>query len=390
MAYDLITIGGGLGGAGLAKVMAEAGARVLVLERETEFKDRVRGEGMHPWGIAEAKELGLYEPIRARGNQTRFFSMKLGHLPADTRDLVETTPHGVGELDFCHPEMQEAVLAAAEKAGAEIRRGETVVGLEPGRNPAVILRSGRENARLVVGADGRRSRARDWGGFETRRDVDRMMISGVMMRDMHVPLDTVCACVSFGIGIVILFPIDAERTRAYYGYRMRDGKPLRLSGTRQVPEFLRVSLATDAPEGWYADAAPVGPLAEFAGADTWVEHPARDGVALIGDAAGATDPVWGCGLSLTLRDVRLLRDRLLESEDWHKAAHAYARERDHYYGLLHRAVVWITELFYDYGPEADARRLRAERAGILTDPAGMPDVIGVAPEAHTDEVYPEI
>ena len=30
--YDIITIGGGLGGAALAKVMADSGARVLVLE----------------------------------------------------------------------------------------------------------------------------------------------------------------------------------------------------------------------------------------------------------------------------------------------------------------------------------------------------------------------
>ena len=116
MAYDLITIGGGLGGASLAKVMAEAGARVLVVERETEFRDRVRGEGMHPWGVTEAKELGLYEPILAKGNQTRFFSLKLGHLAAEHRDLVEKSPHGAGELDFCHPEMQEVVLAAAEAA----------------------------------------------------------------------------------------------------------------------------------------------------------------------------------------------------------------------------------------------------------------------------------
>jgi choline dehydrogenase-like flavoprotein len=31
--YDLITIGGGLGGAALAKVMAAGGAKVIVLER---------------------------------------------------------------------------------------------------------------------------------------------------------------------------------------------------------------------------------------------------------------------------------------------------------------------------------------------------------------------
>ena len=44
--YDIVTVGGGLGGASLARSMALEGRSVLVLERETEFKDRVRGEQM--------------------------------------------------------------------------------------------------------------------------------------------------------------------------------------------------------------------------------------------------------------------------------------------------------------------------------------------------------
>ena len=36
--YDLITVGGGLAGSALAKVMADAGARVLVLEQERTFR----------------------------------------------------------------------------------------------------------------------------------------------------------------------------------------------------------------------------------------------------------------------------------------------------------------------------------------------------------------
>jgi menaquinone-9 beta-reductase len=45
--YDIITVGGGLAGSALAKVMAEHGASVLVLEKETHFRDRVRGESMN-------------------------------------------------------------------------------------------------------------------------------------------------------------------------------------------------------------------------------------------------------------------------------------------------------------------------------------------------------
>jgi len=43
--------------------MVEYGARVLVLEREKRFKDRVRGEGMFPWGGTEMQALGIYQLI---------------------------------------------------------------------------------------------------------------------------------------------------------------------------------------------------------------------------------------------------------------------------------------------------------------------------------------
>src|SRR5689334_11034316 len=61
--YDVITVGGGLGGAALAKALAEKGLRVLVAEREIELKDRIRGETMAPWGVAEAQKLGLYNRL---------------------------------------------------------------------------------------------------------------------------------------------------------------------------------------------------------------------------------------------------------------------------------------------------------------------------------------
>ncbi len=46
--FDLIVVGGGLGGAALARSLAANGARVLVIEREERFRDCVRGEMMTP------------------------------------------------------------------------------------------------------------------------------------------------------------------------------------------------------------------------------------------------------------------------------------------------------------------------------------------------------
>jgi flavin-dependent dehydrogenase len=57
--YDIAVVGGGIAGAALAYSMSKLGAQVLVIEAETEFKDRIRGEVVVPWGVAEAQALGL-------------------------------------------------------------------------------------------------------------------------------------------------------------------------------------------------------------------------------------------------------------------------------------------------------------------------------------------
>jgi 2-polyprenyl-6-methoxyphenol hydroxylase-like FAD-dependent oxidoreductase len=103
-----------------------------------------------------------------------------------------------------------------------------------------------------------------------------------------------------------------------------------------------------------------------------VDHPYKDGLALIGDAAGYTDPSWGQGLALTLRDVRELRDALAATDDWQAAGHAYAEAHDRSFGTIHTVDDWLTQFFYETGPEADARRARAFPL-IAEDPSRAPD-----------------
>jgi 2-polyprenyl-6-methoxyphenol hydroxylase-like FAD-dependent oxidoreductase len=103
-------------------------------------------------------------------------------------------------------------------------------------------------------------------------------------------------------------------------------------------------------------------------------------VALIGDAASANDPCWGQGLSLTLRDARVLRNHLLASDDWDAAAHAYAAEHDGYYGVVREVTHALKDLFLRSGADADARRARAlplvakDRTRLPDHPFSGPDL----------------
>jgi menaquinone-9 beta-reductase len=390
MEYDLIVIGGGLAGAASAKSIAEAGLHVLILEREKSFKDRVRGEAMLGWGVTEAGKLGIDTLLRETcGHEVRFLATRIAGLPeAPVRDLVETSPHRVGVMNFYHPEMQTIMLRAAEQAGATVRRGVTVIGLEPGGQVTVRARGdGGDSlyqARLVAAADGRDSACRAWCGLPVRGDPEHVVMAGVLFEGSRAPGDQVQLRINPPRGsFAFMAPVGQGRFRAYAGV-YRQGQPVHLSGRRAVTDFVEVCVAAGMPAQWYDGAEVAGPLACFEAADTWVEHPYGDGVVLIGDAAAASDPSWGCGLSLTLRDVRVLRDLLLADSDWDRAAHAYAAEHDRYFGALHRLTDWMRMMFYDPGPAGTAYRERAFPY-LAEDGRRIPDIIGLGPEAPSDE-----
>jgi len=146
------------------------------------------------------------------------------------------------------------------------------------------------NDPLVVGADGRISRVRGWGGFAVRHDPERLVIASVLQHGLPLREDAVHEVEQPSIGqTVLIFPIGQQRFRTYLMYRKRSGRR-GIGGPERIAQVIHTCIETGAPAVWYDEVTTIGPLAEFEGAASWVEHPYRDGVVLVGDAAGASDP----------------------------------------------------------------------------------------------------
>ena len=367
--YDLIVIGGGVAGSALAAGMAAAGARALVLEAEGSFRDRVRGEAIMPWGVAEARLLELDKVLdQAAANPLTFWDSYQGHERSGHRDLTRTTRAGEPVMACYHPALQEALLDHAENAGADVWRSARVIGASAGeggelpsvsvdRNESVTRMSGR----MVVGADGRGSPTRAWAGFPVNRDPERNLVAGLLMDNVDLPHDATHAWLDTDKGHFILnFPQGNGRARVYLCYA--DGSAPRYGGPGDIPVVLGECIASGVPADVYANAVPAGPLATFEGRTTWAESAYANGVALVGDAAANTDPTWGQGLSMALRDARVLKELLLSQDDWDAAGRVYAEARKEYFSTVHSMENWQTQLLMDTGPEADAVRAQAMRS----------------------------
>ena len=380
-AYDITIVGGGLAGSALAKGMAEHGARVLVLEREMEFRDRVRGEAIMPWGVPELRALGLYDTVlNAGGHPLAFWDGYQDGSRSGHRNLERTTPCREPVLACFHPNLQEALLQAAIDAGAEVRRGARLLDITANGNPSpfvipapavipakagihsmIVAFDGRTeeiSARLVVGADGRTSQVRMLGGFQVRHDPDGNMVAGILLDGVTAPDDATLAGMKSENGLfVLLFPQGNGQARAYVCFRAQEN--FRLQGQQDLARFRDLTIQAGAPAEFYADAQPVGPLATFSGAAVWVDKSYRNGIALVGDAAAVADPTWGQGLSMALANARELRDQLIKHDDWNEAGEAYAEAWRQLHQTIHTAETWATRLLLETGPEADERRLQA-------------------------------
>src|SRR2546423_6666328 len=167
---DVVVVGGGIAGSALATVLARGGLEVYVLERQKVYRDKVRGETLQPWGVAELCRLGLDDALLGAGGGycRRVVPYDETTDPeaaeANAFALDELLPGVRGSLNVGHPEACEALARAAVASGAGLARGIGEVEVEPGSAPKGTFQlDGFEHpitCRLVIGADGRCSSVR--------------------------------------------------------------------------------------------------------------------------------------------------------------------------------------------------------------------------------------
>jgi 2-polyprenyl-6-methoxyphenol hydroxylase-like FAD-dependent oxidoreductase len=330
---DVAIVGGGIAGASLASALARAGLGVTVLEATTEFPDRVRGESMQAWGVAEARELGAEEVLLAAGahvaKQWNQYADGVGELLPLPMDMM--VPGIPGTLNLRHPDACQALLDAAAAAGATVLRGVTHVELtRDGAGSTVAYEvDGQEQtlqASLVVGADGRNSTVRKQVGITLQHQDATTHIAGLLLDDLEGVPDEFDAITSDSDRFTLLFHQGNGRARAYLCVGNSAQKAFAgPEGTRRFLEPWKESCFPWGKE--VAAGTPAGPCSTYPGDDTWTAEPFADGVLLIGDAAGHNDPIIGQGLSIAMRDARTARDLVLGGARTADAFAPYGAER---------------------------------------------------------------
>ena len=399
-AYDLIIVGGGIGGSALATVMAEAGRSVLLLEQTEVYEDKVRGEWIAPWGVAETHRVGLYDRLVAAGGHhiTRHVTYDecLDPAQAEAHALpLNFFKEGVpGPLCLRHPLHCQVLFDAAKAAGATALRGVQVSKVAVGERPGVTYEhEGQVHeavGRLLVGADGRTSQVREAAGIVLHQDAPHHWFGGLLVKNVVDWDPQVQAIGTEGDFAFLAFPQGEGMVRVYGGYALDQAR--RFKGEDGARRFLDAFDVGCSPANRsLTRGEPAGPLFAYVNADSWTDEPYRDRVVLVGDAAGWNDPIIGLGLSITYRDVRIVSELLKSTDDWEGLSFApYGEERAERMRRLRFAASLQAALDMEFGEAARERRRRHfERASA--DPTLRLHSLAVmaGPEAAPAEIFTE-
>jgi flavin-dependent dehydrogenase len=332
--YDAIVIGARCGGAATAMLLARAGMDVLVVDRAGLPSDIPHGHFVHRHGPGRLAKWGLLDRVLATNcPAVTSFTSDFDGIALTGHGLeVDGVPLGVAPR---RDRLDAVLLDAAVEAGAEVRDRFAVMGYakDGERVTGISGRDARggahvsEQARIVIGADGRNSSlarsvgARAYESAPTATCWYFSYYSGLDDRGLEL--------YSRPGRVILVFPTNDDLAGVFVGF--------------PIDELVRVKAGIDAAVLDAVDAIPgLGERVRsarreerFYGATqlpNFLRTPYGPGWALVGDAGCHKDPFMALGICDALRDAELLSGALLDglsgARPVHEALAAYAQARD--------------------------------------------------------------
>jgi flavin-dependent dehydrogenase len=301
--FDAIVSGAGLAGLTVARHVARAGFRVLVVDRKEAVDDNIQTTGIFVRKTLEDFNL----PESCLGPVVRDVTL---HAPSLRQRLDLRSARDefrVGRM----PALYRHALAGALQAGAVARFGTTYVRSSVAEGGShVVLRdgavTGRIAARVVIGADGAVSRVAADLGLERNREFI-VGVEDVLRRES--PADSVPRfhCIldpRIAPGYIAWIVDDGEELHLGVGGYAERFNPLEaLDVVRAAAESI-VGLRSATVVGRRGGRIPVNGLLRAIGS--------RRGV-VVGDAAGAVSPLTAGGLDAALRLSHAAAEVVVES-----------------------------------------------------------------------------
>ena len=338
--FDVAIVGYGPVGALGAYLLAEAGLRVVVVEKETEIVDLPRAVNIDGEIVRAFQRVGHGDEIEATTQAPRdpdevafTDSKRTPYFTAANSRFGQNGYRDIGFFD--QPELEAKIRALIEQQGrVELRLGHEATGIENGRDEATVhtrdLARGMSapiTASYVIGCDGassfvRRSMAIDWQSLGY--DQEWLVIDVIVQDTSDLPLRTMQVC-------------DPSRLTTYVCVKDPNRRwEFQLLPGESRDEMLRPEKIRSLLDPWIAaDRYAIRRAAVYqfhaANASTW----RRGRIFLAGDAAHQTPPFLGQGLNTGFRDVVNLSwklpwvldgtcgDALLDTYEAERAPHAH-------------------------------------------------------------------